>query len=51
MERRYSKSKDSRELAFAGQEFLFCFSDDSIIPPKSQYWALRMQSLKRMDAI
>ena len=23
MERRYSESKDSRELAFAGQEFLF----------------------------
>ena len=28
MERRYSESKDSRELAFAGQEFLFRFSDD-----------------------
>jgi len=27
MERRYSESKDSRELAFAGQEFLFRFSD------------------------
>ena len=28
MERRYSENKDSRELAFAGQEFLFRFSDD-----------------------